>query len=516
MAISGGTGERVVSLLRKLDGNASELRQETAALQAERAQWVPSEVPKNVNAISSAAVPQRCADKLEEAAAHERRTAQFARRTRTGERDAQRYREQRQEIERATQTALQAALQRRLEAEQRVAAVSKERQQAEADHRVLLAAEETDHEVEMKALEAALEAVRQAEIRETAQSRRNVAATKEQCARDVTQAHQDFETERINYERALDEFDANADAAVKAAQQRCQDAEAFAQDKWSQFEEQSKAAHADAEDRVALYNRNRDGTVIDVNARLAEIETSLNQELKAISAREQSALSNRTPEQRLQATTVSVMEDICRRRNECDSSIADSLDRIAKMTSEAEQGAAKTSARVQAAEDNADRNIEAIRAGLEKFAQGDHQGKIIELQASLNNAIAGAQNEFLLRLQRFREEADRQSREASEALAAADQRVEELRQQANARMETQMLGMSEDISSIRDEREQLRLDTTSKVQKTQDQMVQYIGSQFEDMLDSLSKTGPPEVPIRLDFTALALEAGKASSSNVVA
>lgn len=497
-------GERVVSLFKQLNGNVSELRQETAALQAARAQWAPIELPKSTDAKSIAAIPQRCAEKLTEAAGHERRTVQATRRIRANEREAQRFREQQHDVETTANASEKAAEQRRLDAEHRIAAIKMERQQAEAQHRSRLAAEETDHEVELGNLERKIVSAREQAAQQTADARQKIAWEKKTNLERIGQARADFERERLQFERSLDDFDLNADAAIAAAQQKAKDAEEAAKAAWSQFEEHSKAAHAVAADRVIEYTRSRDSTVGDVNAKLAEIEENLDKELGAVSAREEAASKDQSAEQRLEAVRIAVMDEICRRRNECDTNVAAGLDKIARRTSEASEAAASTAARIKAVQEDADKQVEDIRRSMEKFAEGSHQGKIMELQAKLGEAIAAARSEFVMRLQRFQDETSRQSREADQALVAADQRVEDLRQKANARMEAQVISMSQDISSIRGEREQLVAETDTKVRKTQDQMVQYIGSQFQDMLESLQQTDPPEVPIRLDFTALAL------------
>lgn len=494
--------DRIVSILRKMDDDATALKSETKALQEARDQWAPAKVGgRTVLMPGDKTLSSRCSNQLEQASGYERQINLHARRERTGERELQRAVEQREAVQSAAEAAGKDAERRRVEAEKALEDLQKRRREAEKAYAAARASEETNNEAELALIERKIEATWKQAAAHSSNARRDAAAQRARGQREIAEANADFERWSTAYERSLEEYDASCDAGVTAAHQRVLEAEVVAQKAWEDCDVQMQSFHTEADGQVQERNVLKDSAVVDTNKQLIDEEEQLESELVKIKRSEEVAREDRTAEERVKSFQNEVAEDMQQRREWCDARVQENLDTVARLTKEAADGAASAARRAQAAQTRSDRQVEAITVDVEKFADSNYKGKILELQSNLKDVIAAANHEFTQRLQAFREQTDKQTRRADEALVKADRKVEEVRVWAGGLMDQTSQSLSGSIKDIRGERERVVTESFEKVRQTQNQMVQYVGSQFEDMLESLSKTQPLGVPLQLDYSA---------------
>jgi len=513
----GGSGvsvhERIVSVMRELDGKVDNLRQETDILKTQRARWAPTPPPRAAALTAGApgdvpaSVPRRCAERLAEVAAHEQRAKEAARRAAVCKKEALQCQEQREKVDRDADAAVHAADGRRDLAQGRVEEVRAQRAQAEADHRALLAAEETDGNAELVGIERAIEAVRMAADARATEAKREVAAISVTAACEADELRAEFERSRLELERSLDEYDVTCDAAVALRNGRCMDAEKAVRSAWEGYEKDSEAAHKKAQTEVEEHKRGTEQTIDATNSRLQEIEAELKASLAECTAREETARLDRSAEERVERVVGEVMQNIARRREASGEIVRQDLAEVARLTAEGASAADAAAARVRVAQENADQEVDALAVDVEKFAVGSVEGKLLELHADLQAAIAGAKSALDENRRICQAEADNQTSEAHTALLLAGQHVEELRVQANKQLEQQLEAMDAGLEDVRSEREQALAEGRAKVLKTQDQMVRYVDSQREEMLLTLGQADPAEVPLQLEFSTLRYSPG---------
>jgi hypothetical protein len=493
---------RVVSLIKRLDDDALQLRQETHMLQEAHDQWAPAKVGGRTALMpGEKPLPSRCADKLEQAAAYESQISVYLRRAATGDREAQRAARERQQAESSAEVSVQSASARRIDAERCLEELQKERRAAEAEHARVLSAEEVDHEAALRAIDREIEEVWKAAAAHSSQARRDTAAQRTREEREIAEAKADSERRSAAYECALNEYDAECDAGIAKAGERKREAELAVESAWKECEAQVQSTQDEREREMQECHRRQDAAIDETNKQLADLESELAAELADISAQEQAAGQGIDAVENIFELRAQIARDIEKRRSLRDARVQECVDVIARLTREASDAAAAAAHRIQVIQARTDKQVETVTAEIEKFAGSTHMGKIAEMHSTSRAAIATAKDEYSRRLKVFQEQTQVQTREADMALVSADKRVEELRAWSTGLIDESSQAMDNSIKDMRHERARIVADSSAKVQRTQDQMVQYVGSQFEEMVLALNKTDPVEMPLRLDISS---------------
>lgn len=414
---------------------------------------------------------------------------------------AQRAIVERQAIESAAEDSVRQAEQRRCDAERRVEELKQKRRQAEVEHSRSLSTEDLNNESHVAAIAQEIEVIWKAAAAHAKQARSDTAAQRAREEREIAEINTDFERRSAAYERSLEEYDALCAERVAEAQKRVREAEEAVQKVWEESQVMVQSSREEAEGCVQEHTCVGGNAVDDTNQKLCNEELQLATELADIAARVKAVNDDRSAEEWVVTLRTKVYADIDTRRALCDKRVKECLDIIARLTSEASEAAAAAAHRAQMCQVKTDRQVEEITAGMEKFGDSSHKDKFLEVQSSLNDVARSAKEEFSQRFCAFQEEVDQQTREADRALVNADRKVEELRVWASGLIDEKAQAMDRSIEDIRTQRGLIVAESSAKVQKVQDQMVQYVGSQFEDMLASLSKSAPEEVPLRLDYSS---------------
>eukprot|EP00747_Dinoflagellata_sp_TGD_P163264 gnl/TRDRNA2_/TRDRNA2_181752_c0_seq1.p1 gnl/TRDRNA2_/TRDRNA2_181752_c0~~gnl/TRDRNA2_/TRDRNA2_181752_c0_seq1.p1 ORF type:complete len:515 (-),score=154.96 gnl/TRDRNA2_/TRDRNA2_181752_c0_seq1:40-1500(-) len=474
------TVDRVVTLLKQLDGDKTLLQQETEALRAERAKWVPR--PQEA---ATAPVPEVCATKLNEAAAHERRSREAARRAERADAEAAKRRAQRSQAEDAAEAAVRAAEERRQDAERRLAAAQAAITAADAQHRRYHIDSEAERATELKAVGQAVDAVRASAETRAQDALRRIADRRASAVREIAEVQAEGERQRAEIERKVKEHEAACAAAVTAADKRREEAEAAAKQAWQECEVKIEESHTEAEDRVAEAVRVRGKVVEGANEALAKIEREFEEQLSEVSAREQDIRRDVAAEARAEEAKSKSAEAVRVRRLACDAVAAKSEGELKAIMLEAQQSADAAAARIREVQAHADTEVEEIRLKLEAFARNSHEGQINRSHSWLVEASESMRKQLSARLERFEEEAKLQSHQAVEALVHADRHIEELRANAVQKAGQQVGKAERSLVALEEESKRNKAEADKKLRHTQDQMVQYVEKQQEDLIACL-------------------------------
>mmetsp|Transcript_107560 Transcript_107560/g.302800 ORF Transcript_107560/g.302800 Transcript_107560/m.302800 type:complete len:548 (+) Transcript_107560:64-1707(+) len=526
--------DRILELMRHLDTDATELRQETESLRAERARWAPFSRPfvcnangGNTSPLSAAAVlastprlPQKCSRSIADAAAQERKAGEAQRRTQQAEREKQRHIERRAEVECFTDEAVRKADQRRRRAEEQLAELKATRQretdanQARADDADIKCNEG------LKRLEASIESERLQADADIRNLRRQVAEERSRGDDAIVALRADHTQHCADFERDLDEFDAASAAAVAAAVKRCRDAEEASIGAWNVCKEKALALHNGADIEAEQVELSRQDQTMAINKVLDEMHTSFEEELHAINSHEKELRNDRSMEDKAVAFEAAMQEAIRCRKCALDVAMHQSCEEIANILAAATDAGTSLMSRIAEAELTADREINGILLEVERFAQGSHEMRVADLRARLNDTVATVKVGIADRVRQFGKDVERLTLDADEELTATKQKVNYFRQENLLKARENYADVGHRLKETMRSNAEIVADMNEKVRQTQEQMVKYVASMHEDMVAVLQAPSLPEVTLRLPLggstPVLSLPATSPSASESVA
>lgn len=487
--------DRVVALLKQLDGEAVELSQETEALRMERCHASPVALPKFDRAVTLP--PQKHAQKLAEAAMHEERARDMNRKAQKFHKEASTWNAQQTQATRSADEAVRAAEERQKNAEHRLKELQAHKQKSILEQKRKLNDEEVAHCSLMAALERQIEETRRAAEAGTLATRQEVKNTHLRGKEEVANTHAEFQARTEDLHRNTDEQVAACEAAATNAEKRKVEASEAAKKAWDDCEAKMRVANADANHQAQLHENHRDELVANTNNQLADIEANLDRDLATSAAREHALRTDQTAEERCQAVQEAVAADIRRRRAACEAFAGRCRDEIGRLTTEAIAAGSKAMEEAEEARRGADQDVEATLADLDQHMLNMHQGKIKELHAKLNAAVLATRDGLQDVINRFEKESQFQTLEAGQALVEADRHVEELRVNTSSIAEQHADSVERTKRKLQTERHDVAMDAQARLHKTQDEMVKYLDVQHKEMLDYLQQHPTHDMPLQL-------------------
>eukprot|EP00406_Dinophysis_acuminata_P007289 CAMPEP_0179238904 /NCGR_PEP_ID=MMETSP0797-20121207/15191_1 /TAXON_ID=47934 /ORGANISM="Dinophysis acuminata, Strain DAEP01" /LENGTH=504 /DNA_ID=CAMNT_0020946221 /DNA_START=35 /DNA_END=1549 /DNA_ORIENTATION=- len=487
--------DRVVALLKQLDGEAGELEQEAQALHAERSQWSPATLPKYDK--SATLPPQKHAQRLVEAAFYEERKREMSRKADKFRKEADTWDAHRADAARSAEEAVRAGGEQQRQAEQRLKELQAARHRAALGHKRQLSEDEAAHAKRMGALERQIEETRRASEAATAATRQEVTRAQERGRERVDDLHAEFRARNEDLQRDTDQRVAACEAAAAAAEQRKAEAIAAAGKAWDDCEEKMRAANADANSQAQALESSRNEIIASTNDRLAELDGQLSDDLAASAARERAMRGDRAAEERCQAVEERTAEETRRRRGASEALATRCRDETARLAQEALAAGRDAIEQAEEARRKADQEIEETLADLDQHTITLHQGKIKELHAKLNAAVQATRDGLQEVIGRFEREAQLRADETGQAFVEADRRVEEIREGARGNADAHASTVEQAIQKINADHHHGSAETYVKFRQTQDQMVKYLELQHKEMVDYLQQPDTLDMPLQL-------------------
>eukprot|EP00929_Paragymnodinium_shiwhaense_P048952 TRINITY_DN24707_c0_g3_i3.p1 TRINITY_DN24707_c0_g3~~TRINITY_DN24707_c0_g3_i3.p1 ORF type:complete len:925 (+),score=254.40 TRINITY_DN24707_c0_g3_i3:78-2852(+) len=515
MAVHSDGASRVLELYKQLEQDVAKLQKEKEELLAERCRWMPIQTPRGVSEklgnsgmsatataiLASAAppkLPSKCAMGLADAANHDRRGAEAQRRASKSQREADRLRQQRADVEQSCRDTVAVAESRRTVAEQRLAKVKADRKQAEVDYHQEQAHADAQTNKDLQSIEAEIE--RERESTEEAchalrhQARDEIARAK----RETAEAQAALQRKQEELELSLQKFSNECATKMSNCQRRIKDAEGATQDAWTGCRDKISAVHTTADGEVQSWDMSACQHAASTTNRLAGIETSMLEQLKASNAREQALLYDMSSEDNAKAVEQDMADAIRNRLAMRDEALTKNALERARVARAAEEAGKRAIERAKYAQEDADQDVEGLRIRVENYATTGHKGKLLALQQQLNEAVAASRAELARRLDQFSAEAERQLQEARSAMTQADQKVDALRSTLASEVQGKAIDTEAHLQDAQIQRQKLEEDSRTKVQQTQAQMIEYVTSMEAEACDTLrAPDAEASLPLKL-------------------
>lgn len=445
-------------------------------------------------------VPSACSAHVAEAAAHERRHLEASAKLRKRELENERWQQKREKVERDAADACKASEDRRSHAERNIEITHSSRKAGEAEHRRVIKDELQVHTADIAASERKTEALRSVAGASALAKKRDAAARKERGAAELQKLRDEAERWRLDLERTLADEEAVGAAAVKAANRRVQEAQEAAGEAWRKCEETAQGVHAEAHDHHEQHASARAAMVNVANQELASVDAQLEEQLRLCTEAERAAREDRAAEARAAAVGLEVGEDIRRMQAECEAFRCETRNEMLRLARQAGERADAAARQVVAAQEAADREVQHVSVSVQDFAEQRYRVKLQDQHKTLNDRIDATRRELADRVDTFRQDATRLLDEANQTLLSGDHQVESVRTSGAARVDNEAEALHKEIERAQLEKTRVLAEAEEKMHRTQGEMVKYIGTQHEQMLDRLAREETPDLPLRLDVT----------------
>lgn len=330
--------------------------------------------------------------------------------------------------------------------------------------------------------------------------RMEVAEERERRKLEVAEKQASFQRQLEGLTRDLQEHSAACREAVAAAGEHRRHAEEASQGAWQTSDRQMKASSEEAGRLARQGALGGEEACAEADRRLAALEEEFQQSLRTIQDREAAARADHTADARAAEVRAALAQEVSARREACRRFAQRCDEDIAGLAEELRAAGAEAAKRAWLAREAADREVLAALTDMERFAEGRHCSRIVELQAQLNSAVFSARKGLERQDRRLREDITRQADEATSAVVMGDLRVSQLRDCQSIREEQRSRVVDQDLRAIHVEQEALASQEQQRLHVMQRHMVEYMGSQMDDMLELLDTTEPTRIPPRLHFS----------------
>lgn len=446
-------------------------------------------------------LPQRCARHIVTAELHRRLAME-------GERKAREINDEALKLQSLQSEVRRVSYRHETEMETRTAACKyalkkfqDTRRAAEEEHSEAVRLRDAECDAELAALDQKVKEVRETSQAKVLELRRSSAAARASGEREMAELQAEFGQRREALSCQLQEHQAKCGAAVEMAESHCRVATFLARGAWHQSDHDMKTSRIAADDEIQ-----RCAHFVQEASTAAEQKFNGNQEtflleLRAIKDREAAIRQDNSAEELARQAQARGADEI-REKKAATASYAQKCDElVAQLSAEMAAAAADVLDRSRCAQEEADHEVLAIVAELQRFAEGDHTGHLFKLHGQLQAAALSARESLDRQAQCLQRDVSKSAHAATCAAVVADVNVARMREKQILHNEMHDHHAAQDLAALSAERAAVVQTGEKQLFSAQGQMVRHITSQQDAMLARLDCPEPDGLVLRLNLAS---------------